>query len=47
MRFETEEEDMLSLDNVEESPMIVIDEDQVEPPKKDAEVVSLDSFRKS
>ncbi|MEM7441423.1 MAG: ClpXP protease specificity-enhancing factor SspB [Pseudomonadota bacterium] len=44
LRFEAEEDDQ---DEVPESPMVILtDEDDEEPPKGDAEVVSLDSFRK-
>lgn len=43
LRFEAEEEEVAA--NVEESPMIVIEEDE-QKPKGDADVVSLDSFRK-
>ena len=46
LRFE--EEDETYLEEVPESPMIMIEEDEEidEEPKKEAEVVSLDSFRK-
>ena len=48
LRFETQDEEA---DDVPESPMVVIEDedfdDGPEPPKGDAEVVSLDSFRKS
>ncbi|GGA22708.1 SspB family protein [Neptunicoccus cionae] len=50
LRFETHEDDEDDdFDDVPESPMIVIDEDEddtEEPPKGEAEIVSLDSFRK-
>ncbi|MDR6266293.1 ClpXP protease specificity-enhancing factor SspB [Roseobacter sp. N2S] len=49
LRFDShEDEDEMELDDVPESPMMVIeDEEDDEPtPKGDAEVVSLDSFRK-
>ena len=50
LRFETEELDLD--DEVPESPMVVIEDDAFEEevdeaPKGDAEVVSLDSFRKT
>jgi len=45
LRFEAEEDD--ENEAVEESPMVVIeDDDEPTPPKGDAEIVSLDSFRK-
>lgn len=43
LRFENQDDEE---EDVAESPMIVIDEDEDEAPQKDAEVVSLDSFRK-
>ncbi|WP_069299664.1 SspB family protein [Neptunicoccus sediminis] len=50
LRFETHEDDYDDdFDDVPESPMIVIEEDEddaEEQPKGDAEIVSLDSFRK-
>lgn len=49
LRFDShEEDDELELEEVPESPMMVIedDEDDTPAPKGDAEVVSLDSFRK-
>lgn len=49
LRFDShEEDDELELEEVPESPMMVIedDEDETPAPKGDAEVVSLDSFRK-
>ncbi|PLS22177.1 SspB family protein [Neptunicoccus cionae] len=50
LRFETHEDDEEDeFDDVPESPMIVIEEDEDdtdEPPKGEAEIVSLDSFRK-
>ena len=45
LRFEAEEEDETAA-NDEESPMVVIEDDDEPAPKGDAEVVSLDSFRK-
>jgi hypothetical protein len=41
LRFEPEE-----IEDIAESPMVVIEEDDEPETKKDAEVVSLDSFRK-
>lgn len=49
LRFDShEDEDEMELDDVPESPMMVIEdeEDDAPAPKGDAEVVSLDSFRK-
>ncbi len=45
LRFEAEEEDETAA-NDEESPMVVIEDNDEPAPKGDAEVVSLDSFRK-
>jgi hypothetical protein len=42
LRFEAEEDET----DVEESPMVVIEDDDEPKPKGEAEVVSLDSFRK-
>lgn len=42
LRFESEE-----LEEVPESPMVEIEDDEEEAPSKDADVVSLDSFRKN
>lgn len=44
LRFEVEDE--VPTDEIEESPMVVIEDDE-EPVKKEAEIVSLDSFRKT
>lgn len=44
---EVEEDALFEMDEVEESPMIEIDMDDAEPPKGDAEIVSLDAFRKT
>lgn len=44
LRFEAEENEEAA--NDEESPMVVIEEDDEPSPKGEAEVVSLDSFRK-
>ncbi len=46
LRFDDDDEPYI--EDVAESPMIVIEEDDAaeENPKKDAEIVSLDSFRK-
>lgn len=46
LQFETEEDQTPALTEVNESPMVVIDEDEHAPIQKDADVVSLDSFRK-
>lgn len=51
LRFEEDVEDDTYIEDAPESPMMVIDEDEVasedeKKPKKDAEVVSLDAFRK-
>lgn len=49
LRFDdTEDTDEPYIKDTAESPMIVIEEDDIEEksPKKDAEIVSLDSFRK-
>ncbi len=45
LRFEDQDEN--EVEEVPESPMVVLDgDDEDEPPKGDAEVVSLDQFRK-
>ncbi len=45
LRFEDQDEDDSDMEDVPESPMVEL-EDTPEPTKGDAEVVSLDSFRK-
>jgi len=44
LRFEAEED---MIDDAPESPMIEIEDEEDEAPKKPAEVVSLDAFRKT
>jgi len=48
LRFDQDEDEESSHEGTPESPMIMIDDDleKETAPKKDAEVVSLDSFRK-
>lgn len=45
LRFEDQDEDEIDNDDIPESPMVEL-EDTPDTPKGDAEVVSLDSFRK-
>jgi len=45
LRFD-EDTDANQEDDIAESPMIIIDEDEQDTVHKDAEIVSLDSFRK-
>lgn len=49
LRFETQEEedDEADEDDAPEAPMKEMAEDETEPPRGDAEVVSLDQFRKT
>jgi len=50
LRFDADDDDDADIDDIPESPMMVIDEDEIEEeiaPKGDAEVVSLDAFRKT
>ena len=44
LRFDEQDED--EIEEIPESPMVVLDDPEEEPPKGDAEVVSLDNFRK-